>query len=192
MTGIMLVGLLALASLAWTVGNNLVSGMLCDELRTRVDRLAGLFVSLALRRLPPEMREVYRPDWEGVLLASFYDENAGLPITRVCRSIEFGFILWAGAGRIRKEANQIQVPTANESFDSFVVENIIESGLGDSRRWDLEYRTRSGEHYRVKLKNPASIARWRETETELMIDGLRFDFTELRHIHDDLQAYPPE
>jgi hypothetical protein len=188
MTGILILALLAAGTFAWTLVNNMLSGMLGEELRTRVDRLAGLFVSLALRRLSPKMRELYRPDWEGGLLTSFYDETAGLPVTRVFRSFKFGFFLWVGAGGIRKEAKHIQIPAAHESFDSFVVENIIESGLGDSRRWDLEYRTGSGEHCRVELKNPASVARWRETEIDLMIDGRRFDFTELRHLHDDPQA----
>jgi hypothetical protein len=88
--------------------NKLLSGMVDDELRTRVDRLAGVFVNLALRRLPADQREFYRPDWDGVLLAGLYDETAGLPVTRLFKSIRFGLSLWLGAGRIRKETKPIR------------------------------------------------------------------------------------
>ena len=137
MTAILILCGLALAGFAWAVANKLLSGMVGDELRTRVDRLAGVFVRLALRRLPPEMREFYRPDWEGVLLAIFYDETAGLPITRLFKSIKFGLSLWLGAGDIRKETKLVQ--QAAEADEKMEVLAVVERGVGAGRRYDVTY-----------------------------------------------------
>jgi hypothetical protein len=101
-------GLGVLCGSAMMAANKLFSGMVDDELRTRLDTLAGVFVSLALRRLPADQREFYRPDWEGVLLANLYDQTAGLPVTRLLKAAKLGLDLWLGAGGVRRETKLAQ------------------------------------------------------------------------------------
>jgi WhiB family transcriptional regulator, redox-sensing transcriptional regulator len=86
----------------------LVSKMISDELRARVDDLPAAFVTLALRLLPPEMREYYRPDWEGNLLVAFNDETSRYPIMRFFGSFRFGFSLMVGARQIRRETKLLR------------------------------------------------------------------------------------
>ncbi len=99
---------------AVTVLKTLVTKMVSDELRARVDDLPAAFVALALRLLPPEMRDYYRPDWEGNLLVAFNDETSRYPITRFFRSFKFGFSLVVGAGQIRRETKLLRETTRND------------------------------------------------------------------------------
>jgi death-on-curing family protein len=91
----------------------LPSKMIGDELRARVDDLPVLFVRLALRQLPEDMRAYYEPDWIGNVLAAFNDETAKYPVTRFVRSFRFGFSLLLGSRQIRKET-KVAFPTIHE------------------------------------------------------------------------------
>jgi hypothetical protein len=93
---------------------SLPAKMIGDELRARIDDLPALFVWLALRLLPEDMREYYRPDWQGNLLAAFNDETAKYPVTRFLRSFAFGFSLLVGTRQIRKETETIRRTAVND------------------------------------------------------------------------------
>ncbi|MDR3661839.1 MAG: hypothetical protein P4L86_15900 [Mycobacterium sp.] len=90
------------------------SKMISDELRARVDDLPVLFVRLALRQLPEDMRAYYEPDWMGNALAAFNDETAKYPVSRFVRSFRFGFSLLVGARQIRKETKVVRQLAMND------------------------------------------------------------------------------
>lgn len=84
-----------------------LSTMLDEEIRARVDDLPAVIMELALRRMPKDMREHYRPDWEGNLLVAFNDANSRYPVTRMFKSIGFAASLFCAAGRVRKETRVV-------------------------------------------------------------------------------------
>ncbi|MGO9381185.1 MAG: hypothetical protein ACLP4W_03605 [Mycobacterium sp.] len=110
----LLVGVSVVAALVIAALVALPGKMIGDELRARVDDLPVLFVRLALRLLPEDMRAYYKPDWEGNLLAAFNDETAKYPVTRFVRSFKFGFSLLLGSRQIRKETKVRERPPTQE------------------------------------------------------------------------------
>jgi hypothetical protein len=104
-----LVMLVAIAAL-----KTLVTKMVSDELRARVDDLPATLVGLALRLLPPDKQDYYRPEWEGDLLAAYNDKTSRYPVTRFFNSFKFAFPLMVHARRIRKETKFIQQAAKND------------------------------------------------------------------------------
>jgi WhiB family transcriptional regulator, redox-sensing transcriptional regulator len=105
----------------------LVAKMVSDELRARVDDLPAAFVALALRLLPPEMREYYRPDWEGNLLVAFNDETSRYPITRFFGSFRFGFSLMVGARKIRRETKLVRETACDDERQERLAQPMLET-----------------------------------------------------------------
>jgi hypothetical protein len=138
MTAQMVLLSFCLAAFALAIANKVIADMIADEIRTRIDGLAGVFVHLALWRLPPDQQEHYRLEYEDVVLATFYDETAGLPVTRLFKAIRLGFSLWLGAGRIRKDTKLDQQTAENDE------RLVIESAVTQSRRYDIVYRDHLG------------------------------------------------
>lgn len=85
-----LIGSVALAILTEVVG---------EEARTRIERLPYLITRLAIRRAPHGMRDELRDEW-GAELAFIARDTPGLPITRLLRSLRFTTGLVIAAGRI--------------------------------------------------------------------------------------------
>jgi hypothetical protein len=56
-----------------------------------------------VRRLPHDVREFYRVDWEGNLLAALTDSTERYPVTRFFKSLRFGWSLYFGVRRINAE-----------------------------------------------------------------------------------------
>lgn len=107
----------AAMGVALLVGKAIVSclsTMLDEELRARVDDLPAVIMELALRRMPEDIREQYRPDWEGNLLVAFNDANSRYPVTRMFKSIGFAASLFCAAGRVRKETKVVVAKKAVE------------------------------------------------------------------------------
>lgn len=104
----------------------LVTKMVSDELRARVDDLPAAFVGVALRLLPPEMREYYRPDWEGNLLVAFNDETSRYPMTRFFRSFRFGFSLMVGAWQIRRETKLVRETARSDERQERLAQPMLE------------------------------------------------------------------
>ncbi len=130
---------------------NLLGKMIGDELRARVDDLPAGFVGLALRLLPPDMRDYYRPDWEGNLLVAFNDETSRYPVTRFFRSFKFGFSLMVGARQIRKETKFIQQAAKHDEQQERLVQALIgpgRPGIPTARRQGRQDRLEAadGEH----------------------------------------------
>src|SRR5204863_4615278 len=103
----------------------LVTKMVSDEMRARVDDLPAVFVGLALRLLPPDMREYYRPDWEGSMLVAFNDETSRYPVTRFFRSFQFGFSLMLGARRISRETNLLRDIAHNDELQERLAQQLL-------------------------------------------------------------------
>lgn len=96
--GIPAIGAFLVAAVVVTL-NKMVS----DELRARLDDIPALLVTLALRCLPENQREFFRPDWEGSLLVAFNEKNGRYPVTKVFKTLAFVFPLFLSARAIRRE-----------------------------------------------------------------------------------------
>ncbi|MCV7424360.1 hypothetical protein H7K45_27825 [Mycobacterium yunnanensis] len=95
------------AALLWAI-TKVLSKMLEDEISARLDDVPGLLVALALRRLPRELREYYRPEWEGDLLAAFTAQNKRYPLWKLISSFAFVAPLFVSARGIRRQTKLAQ------------------------------------------------------------------------------------
>jgi hypothetical protein len=150
MTAFLIVCALGLCGFACAIAHKLLSDMVAEELRTRIDRLAGCFARLAARRLPPDIQDDYRPDYEGALLAAFYDETAGVPVTRFFKAIWVGASFWLGAGRIRKETKLAQQTAKNDEKSELLA--VIESGVVPNRQFDFVFEDNTGRTFAAEFK----------------------------------------
>ncbi len=90
-------------TLAYFVLRSAASKIIGDEARARVDDLPQVILAFALRRLPEDLRDSYRADWEGNLLAALHDSTIRYPATRVWKSLLFSGSLMISVRRVRKE-----------------------------------------------------------------------------------------
>lgn len=92
-----------LGTLLFWVGRAAFNKLVGDEARARVDDLPAVILKVALRRLPEEVREFYRVDWESNLLAALHDSTVRYPVTRAFKSLGFAWSLALSTRRIRRE-----------------------------------------------------------------------------------------
>lgn len=76
--------------------------LIAEDVRTMVDDLPGVLMEVALRRLPREMRDYYRPEFEDDLFA-FASQHEGRPTRKLLKTTGFALSLLAGAKGIWEE-----------------------------------------------------------------------------------------
>lgn len=90
----------------------LLSDLISEEVRSRLDSLPRTLVRLIARFLPPTLRERYEGDWIGVLDEHLHG-NESRPITRLLKGTHFAFGLWRAAWNVRREYTPEKSPGAD-------------------------------------------------------------------------------
>jgi len=98
-----------LVVLCFVVGAGLRK-MIGDEFRARCDDVPEWILGRALKRLPEDVRESYRVDWESNLLAVLNDSTTRYPVARVLKSVRFAFALATSVRALTAALNDIEDP----------------------------------------------------------------------------------
>lgn len=80
--------------------------LIAEDVRAMVDDLPGVVVEIAIRRLPAEMRDYYRPEFEDDLIA-FTTRYERYPTRKLFKTTWFAISLLMGAARIREETRLV-------------------------------------------------------------------------------------
>ncbi|MFC9941242.1 hypothetical protein [Nocardiopsis alba] len=84
-----------------------LSDMVSEEMRTRLDRLPQGMVKLAVLRLPKATRDEKLHDWLADLEYFLHGEKA-VPVTRLFKGMSFGFGLLFSVSKMRKQLEVLQ------------------------------------------------------------------------------------
>jgi hypothetical protein len=107
MTGILLAVTIAAAGLL----GSLLSGLVTDELRARLDRFPHALIRMAARRLPEVQREDWQEEWARELTEILEGTDA-LPLTRFLRGLDYGVGLALRSGAVARELTDAPRPGA--------------------------------------------------------------------------------
>jgi len=120
------------------IGTSLVA----KEMETRIERFPSALLTLAARRLPPELRgPVFEEEW----LPELYERlrrNEGMPITRVIVGIRFAFGLLCNASKIGEVFAKagVRLPSAADSRESehhdYVTNYVVDVAVSSDLSWD--------------------------------------------------------
>lgn len=80
----------------------MLSDMVSEEVRARLDRLPQAIVGLAVLRLPCAVRDATRHDWLADLDILLHGDEA-VPVTRLFKGVSFGLSLLFSASKMGKE-----------------------------------------------------------------------------------------
>lgn len=101
MSTLVLTATTAVVLVAWLF-KTVAAKLIAEDMRAMVDDLPGVIMEIAIRRLPPEMRDYYRPEFEDDLIA-FTARYERYPTRKLFKTTWFAISLLMGAARIRNE-----------------------------------------------------------------------------------------
>lgn len=117
----------------------LLSDLISEEVRSRLDSLPRTLVRLIARFLPPTVRERYEGDWIGVLDEHLHG-NESRPITRLLKGTYFAFGLWRAAWNVRSEYTPEKSPDAvhHRWITTMSLYALLLSGVATLHAWRPE------------------------------------------------------
>lgn len=131
----------ALVLPAW-IFKTAAAKLIAEDVRAMVDDLPGVIMEVAIRRLPVEMRDYYRPEFEDDLIA-FTGRYDRYPTRKLFKTTGFALSLLIGAARILKETRPVYLTgkqdERNERLASLVEAEHRSAMIGPIQ---LQFRTR--------------------------------------------------
>lgn len=141
MSALVLIAAGAVVVAAWIL-KTVAAKLIAEDVRALVDDLPGVIMEVAIRRLPPEMRDYYRPEFEDDLIA-FTTRYERYPTRKLFKTTGFAISLLMGAARIREETRLLyqmgKQDERNERLASLVAGQYRTAMLGPVQ---LQFRTR--------------------------------------------------
>ena len=162
MSALVLIAAGAVALAAW-IFKTVAAKLIAEDVRAMVDDLPGVIMEIAIRRLPAEMRDYYRPEFEDDLIA-FTTRYERYPTRKLFKTTGFAISLLLGAARIREETRPVyqmgKQDERNERLASLVGGKHRTAMIGpiqlQFRTREVVFREAEDGSFKLDLKTPWS------------------------------------